>query len=167
MEELITLSVHSDDYDRITSWQLARWCKKHGANEFTLSAITVEGEDRALFERFDGLTEPFRLPKEKRRNLTAYGSGFGPDAFTRSTELWRLTSASFTVLQEFLPDGLFTYESALGGWFEDPVFYRNGEFMLGVVSHENEGIVRVTEAERQLLIAEGFKFRPRGSYVGY
>ena len=120
-----------------------------------------------MFERFDDMTEHFRLPKAKRRSLTAYGSGFGPNAFTRSTELWRLTSASFAVLQEFLPDGFFTNKSTKEGWFEDPVFYRNGEFMLGVVSHENEGIVRVTEAERRLLIAEGFKFRSFGSYVGY
>ena len=167
MEELITLSIHSDDYERITSWQLARWCKNHGANDFTIAGVTVKRAGRTLFERFDEMTEPFRLPNAKRRSLTARGSGSRPNAFIRSTELWRLTSASYAVLQEFLPDGLFTNKSIQDCRFEDPVFYRNGDFMLGVVSHEHEGIVRVTEAERHLLIAEGFKFRTRGSYVGY
>lgn len=81
--------------------------------------------------------------------------------------MWRLTSASFAILQELLPAGFFAYEPADDGWFEDPAFYRNGEFMLGAVSHESEGILRVTETERRLLEAEVFKFQPHGSYVGY
>ena len=39
--------------------------------------------------------------------------------------------------------------------------------MLGIVSHENEGILRVTEAEKRILEVEGFPFRSFGSYVGY
>ena len=129
--------------------------------------MTVVGAETNLFDRFENATRDFCLPKAKRRQLTAYKSAAGSDDFIRPTELWRLNSKSFAVLPEFLPDGLFTYESSETGWFENPVFYRNGEFMLGVVSHENEGILRVTEAEKQILEVEGFPFRSFGSYVGY
>lgn len=175
-EELITLHIHAEDYDRLKSWQLASWCKQHGATDWTITAVKVKRAGTALFEHFDKVTAPFRLPTAKRRSLMARGSGTRPDAFIKPTELWRLNSASFTVLQEFLPDGLCPNapprpknknHSGKEGWFEDPVFYRNGEFMLGVVSHEREGIVRVTESERRLLEVEGFAFRPFGAYVGY
>ena len=47
------------------------------------------------------------------------------------------------------------------------MFYRHGELILGVVSHEGEGILRVTPEERQLSEREGFPFRTSGAYVGY
>ncbi len=153
MEEIVTLSLSADDYDPLKSWQLAAWCEAKGADEWTISAMTVDGPNEAAWlEGFDEVTKPFRP-------LTAERPGF--------TELWRLNSASFAILQELLPDGLFTYHVGEDGWLEDPVFYRRGEFMLEIVSHEQEGFVRVTKAEQRLLEAEGFVFRPRGLYVGY
>ena len=163
MEELVALSISAEDYDPVKSRQLKSWCHKHGADEWTVSAITVEGARQDWLESFDEAVKPFRLPSAKRRSLTTQLSQ-NP---IRPTQLWRLSSKSLSVLHEFLPDGLFTYEVSEDGWLEDPVFYRRGEFMLGVVSHEHEGIVRVTKAEQRLLEAEGFVFRPRGSYVGY
>lgn len=130
----MTLHIYAEDYDPLKSWQLATWCKKHGANEWTISSVTVRGAGTTLFERFEEAAQRFHLPKAKRRQLTARRKVDG---------LWNFTS-----------------------WFEDPVFYRNGEFMLGVVSHENEGLLRVTQVERRMLEAKGFPFRPFGSYVG-
>jgi hypothetical protein len=85
----------------------------------------------------------------------------------RSTALWQLNSAALIAMQEFLPEGLFSNSVGKEGRFEDPVFYRKGEFMLGVVSHENEGIVRVTATEYRLLEAQGFNLRHVGTMVGY
>jgi hypothetical protein len=167
LEEFTTLHLYAEDYDPLQFWQLATWCKKQGATEWTMTVITVTGAETALFDRFEEVTREFHLPKARRRQVTAYKSAAGADDFIRPTELWRLTSKSFAVLQKFMPDGLFTYESSQEGWLEDPIFYRNGEFMLGIVSHENEGILRVTEAEKRILEAEGFPFRSFGSYVGY
>ena len=170
LEELVTLSINAEDYDPPKSWQLASWCKKQGADEWTLGAIKYNGKAMsagvAMFDRFEEQTKPFRLPTAKRRSLTAQRP-ISHGNFIKPTELWRLNSASFAVLQELLPEGLFTYQVQKEGWFEDPVFYRRGEFMLGVVSHEKEGVVRVTNPERRMLEAEGFVFRPRGLYVGY
>ncbi len=167
MEELITLHLYAEDYDSLKSWQLATWCKKRGANEWTLAEVRVKRAETTLFERFEELTQHFRLPQTKKRRSLYYGRAAGPNSFIRPTPLWRLTSASLAVIQEFLPDGLFTNKGGKEVGFEDPIFYRNGEFMLGVVSHEKEGILRVTQTERGMLEAEGFPFRPFGTYVGY
>ena len=160
---LITLHVFAEDYPRIKSWQLMQWCKAHGADEWSVSAISVEGSDSGLFDRFDEAVALFRLPDAPRRHLTAYSDA----QFTRAAWLWELTPASFSALQEFLPSGLFSYASKDEGWFEDPMIYREGELMLGIVSHESEGILRVTRDERQLLERDGFPFRASGAYVGY
>ena len=50
----MTLHLYADDDDCLPSWQLAGWCKKQGANEFTLTAITVKRAGQTLFEQFDG-----------------------------------------------------------------------------------------------------------------
>jgi len=167
LEELIALSINAKDYDALKSWQLASWCRKHGADEWTLTAMSLKGpKEAAWLESFDEATKPFRLPTAKRRSLTAQRPISQGD-FIKPTELWRLNTASFAVLQEVLPEGLFHYQVEKGSWLEYPVLYRRGEFMLGVVSHEHEGIVRVTNTERHTLEAEGFVSRPRGLYVGY
>ena len=170
MEELIALSISAEDYDPLKSWKLVSWCKKQGADEWTLAAVTYSGTamsaGMALFDRFEERIESFRLPTAKRRSLTAQRP-LSQNNFIKLTELWRLNSKSLAVVQEMLPEGLFAHQVQKDGWFKDPVFYRRGEFMLGVVSHEHEGIIRVTKAEHRLLEAEGFVFRPRGLYVGY
>lgn len=168
MDELVALSISAEDYDPVKSRQLMSWCQKHGADEWTISAVTAKGTQNDWPERFDEAAKPFLLPTVKRRSLTAQRP-LSQNNFIRPAKLYRLSSKSLAVLHEFLPDGLFTmnYEISKDGLLEDPVFYRRGEFMLGVVSHEHEGIVRVTKAEQRLLETEGFVFRPRGLYVGY
>jgi len=161
--DLIILHVFAEDYPRIKSWQLMQWCKTHGADEWSVAAISVEGSSSGLFDRFDEAMTAFRLPDAPRRHLTAYRNAL----FTRTARLWKLTSASFSALQGFFPGGIFSYASEKEGWFEGPVFYREGELMLGIVSHESEGILRVTREERQLLERSGFPFRASGAYVGY
>lgn len=34
------------------------------------------------------------------------------------------------------------------GWLEDPVFYRSGEIMFGIISHEGAAILEATAAEQ-------------------
>ena len=166
MEELVALSISAKDYDPDKSRQLMSWCQKHGADEWTITATNARGREQDWPECLNEAIKPFRLPGAKRRSLSAQRP-ISHNNFIRPTELCRLNSKSLSVLDELLPDGLFTYKVSGDGGVEDPIFYRRGEFMLGVVSHEHEGIVRVTKAEQRLLEAEGFKFRRRGSYVGY
>ena len=39
--------------------------------------------------------------------------------------------------------------------------------MVGIVSHEKDGVLRVTRAERRDLQKAGFPFREGGQFVGY
>ena len=165
MNELIPIHVFAEDYSALESWRLTHWCKTRGATDWTVTAIAVEGEETETFDRFNEVMAPYRLPDVMRRHLTAYQ---GED-FAKNTRLWKLTSASLAALKETLLDGIFTYdiEANSNGWFENLILYRQGELMLGVVSHEAEGVLRVTSEERQSLEREGFRFRARGTYVGY
>lgn len=85
----------------------------------------------------------------------------------RPLELWRLTSQSFAALKQFSPDGVLKDQTDGQGGYEDLVLYRQGELMLGLVSHEGKGILRVTDQERLSLERNGLPFRAFGAYVGY
>lgn len=83
-------------------------------------------------------------------------SGRTADELTRATRVWELNATTIGALQQALPAGLLAYDPVERGWFEDPVFYRDGRLMLGVLSHEAFAIMRVSEAESAELNAAGF-----------
>ena len=163
MEELAVRHLYAADYEVSRSWQLVKWCLKQGADEWTISQRPDRRYRSGFLPRFEEATALYHLSPAERRQLTAKTEYL----FIRSTPLWRLNSASLAVLQEFLPEGLFSSPGGRGSILEDPTFYRKGKFMLGVVSHENEGIVHVSARECDLLTAEGFVLRPFGAMVGY
>ena len=166
MNDLITLHIFAEDYPPTQYWRLVEWCKQQGADEWTATAVRTQKGRKAhtkVFDRFETLTAPFRLANAPRRHLTCSRS----NPFVRPLELWRLTSKSLDALKEFFPDGVFKDQTAGEGGYEDLILYRRGELMLGVVSHESEGVLRVTSEERQSLEREGFPFRISGRYVGY
>ena len=167
MNDLITLHIFAEDYPPTQYWRLAEWCKPQGANEWTATAVRTKKGRKAgteIFDRFEAQTAPFRLANAPRRHLTSPASG---KFFVRPLKLWRFTSKSLAALKELFPDGVFKNQTAGEGGYEDLILYRQGELMLGVVSHEGEGVLRVTAEERQLLEREGFPFRVFGRYVGY
>ena len=45
--------------------------------------------------------------------------------------------------------------------------YRGGELLLGVISHEHEGVLRVRPEERALLDAAGLPYRVQPQYIEY
>jgi hypothetical protein len=83
-------------------------------------------------------------------------SGPTADELTRPTDLWELDHGSLRVLQQLLPAGLMQYEPRDDAWFENPVLYRDGDLMLGVLSHEAFAVLRVSESEAGELAAAGF-----------
>lgn len=62
-----------------------------------------------------------------------------------------------------------SYELDTGeGWLEDPVVWRESEIMVAVISHEQEGILRLTESEHTALAAElGVVSHAEGQWVRY
>lgn len=83
-------------------------------------------------------------------------SGRTVDDLTRSTELWELNHVTIGALEKVLPAGLFQYEPSEDSWFEDPVVYRKGRLMLGVLSHEAFGVLCISDPEAAQLEAAGF-----------
>ena len=124
-----------------------------GANEFTidfLSSSPSRASDK--WEQFDEVVRPLSLGKAKRERM----SGRTADDLSRPTERWALNETSISALKDALSDGLFQYDPSQDGSFEDPILYRDGELMLGVLSHEAFGVLRLTDSESQELDGAGF-----------
>jgi hypothetical protein len=70
-------------------------------------------------------------------------------------------------IRPFFPDGLFTYMTSAHeeGWLENPTIYRDGEILLGVVSHEQEGYLQLTALEPVQIAAMGIPTRVTGTWI--
>ena len=140
------------EYSAAETWRLLEWCKRLGADEFTIDSFGAEsGKPGAASGWFATAARPHARETGIRERM----SGKTADALTRATELWDLNDATVRVLQEALPGGLFQYEPREGGWFEDPIFYRDGQLMLGILSHEAFAVLRVSDRESAQLAAAG------------
>ena len=157
---LVNLNVRARDYSASLSWKLAQWCHEHGAEEWTVR-LPHRPEHASDVEMFRAEMQLFGRAPTIRRHLSVFVS----EQPVRSTELWQISPESLKALSVFLPDGLFTFRPAdviAPIWVENPIFYRRGEIMLGIVSHEQDGVLRVTRAERRDLATAGFPFHETG-----
>ena len=139
----------SDNPGRET-WALVPWVHRLGATDFSLNLMRVDSKvgPSPLIDAMETELEPYQLPDEEREHLE-----FSADERKRrSCPLWRLTDESIAILERYLPDGLVaepTYST--DGWLENPRFYRNGALILGAITHETGGFVRLEQAEVELL----------------
>lgn len=83
-------------------------------------------------------------------------SGATADDLTRRTRLWELNPDTVGALQQALPNGLLAYDPEGQGWFEDPILYREGDLLLGVLSHEAFAVLRISVLESVRFSAAGF-----------
>lgn len=150
--ELIERVIHSTDYSPELGWRLCDWCRARGAQTFALEIMGTAAEGDAVYVERERPIRRFRLPARERERLTAM-----PDEdLTRLTELWSLSADSLRVLPELFPDGMFEWSSDATAWCEDLTLYRDETLLLGIVSHEGLGVLRVTEQEAAQLAAAGF-----------
>jgi hypothetical protein len=152
------------DYSPERTWSLLEWCLILGASEFTVSRLFPREQNTAFLDRVERELDSFRLPTERREHLTA----FAGKPLVRSTNLWSLTPASLALLKTYFDAGLFTYpasETKDDAWLEDPLFYRDGHLVLGIVSHEHEGVVRLTKAEHDEAKTLGFVSHDKGEWL--
>ncbi|MBX3175313.1 MAG: hypothetical protein KF709_12940 [Gemmatimonadaceae bacterium] len=157
--QLQTVHVFGEDYPGDAPWQLLEWCMRQGGTEFTVGGILVEGGSRAVFDAFDRIADSHRLPRSPRYDLCA--------GRVLVTDLWRLNPDTVSALRVAFPEGYFSYRPA-DAWHEDLSVYRaSGELLFAVVTHESEGVLRITDAEKTSLVSEGFSVHPEGRYVGY
>lgn len=129
------------------------WCRQTGADEFTvdyrsLDAVVVG----KVWNDFDTIAREYYIGKKNRERM----SGRTVDDLHRQTDLWHLNDMTIDALRRVLPSGLLQYDPEEDAWFEDPVLYRGGQLMLGVLSHEAFGVLRISETEMESFRAAGF-----------
>ncbi|HJP61345.1 MAG TPA: hypothetical protein VJ865_15160 [Gemmatimonadaceae bacterium] len=125
----------------------------HGANEFTIDLMSTNPMRAAgRWKQFEEAVRPVALGQAKRERM----SGRTADDLSRDTERWTLNEMSVIALVDALPEGLFQYDPWQESWFEDPILYRDGELMLGVLSHEAFAVLRLTDSDSHELDAAGF-----------
>jgi hypothetical protein len=153
MDTLLTLRLPPIEAE--ASWQLVEWCMSKGADEFTLAGVHTGGDDPssvALFQAFDKVATGYRLPPAPREHLSKRPN----EEWMQDTSLWRLNEETILLLKQVLPEGVFTYDVGSEAWFEDLAVYRQRNLMLGIISHEREGILQVTEREKAELESAGY-----------
>jgi hypothetical protein len=87
--------------------------------------------------------------------------------WTRATALWELNETTEAELLRNFSAGFLTYTPSGSSWCEDPSVFRNGELMLGIISHESEGVLRIRASEQLLLDQLELPYRLKGEWVGY
>jgi hypothetical protein len=141
------------DFSAAETWRLVKWCQELGAEEFTIDCLAADAiAVPQIWRGFDQVVKPHSRADGVRERM----SGATADDLTRSTRLWELNGDTIQALRRALPDGLFGYNPIEHGWFEDPIFYRDGRLMLGILSHEAFAVLRLSEAESEQLAAAGF-----------
>jgi hypothetical protein len=141
------------EYSAADTWRLLEWCRELGADEFSIDYRSIDAVVVGkVWADFDAAVRGFYRGKNSRERM----SGRTVDDLRRHTDLWQLNDQTISALQRALPSGLLQYDPQEDAWFEDPVFYRDGEMMLGVLSHEAFGVLRLGDAEVSLLSAAGF-----------
>jgi hypothetical protein len=106
----------------------------------------------------------YSRPHASRRRLSAPIGG----TFTPVVPQWELNEQTVTALRHAMPAGYTTRSVPdLELWLEDLTVYRDGEFMMGVLSHESAGVLRITEGELQSLRNLGFPDRDEVPWIGF
>jgi len=163
-QQLITRHLFKADLSAEQAWQLLGWCIARGANEFSVEMVAVEHTPAPVFDAFEAALAPWSRGVQRRRVVA------NPTTSDRGDDVhvWTLTAEAVARLRPFGPDHLFTYELDMQrGWLEDPIVWRDGQVMLAIVSHEQEGVLRVTPQEAALLDTLGIPTREVGEWVGY
>lgn len=143
--------------------RLLRYLVAHGADEFSITVMALQDTPAPFADAFEDELEPYTRPAARRRVLTdADGSDFG-----RHVRLWTLNEASLQRLLSFLDDGLFNSPAGPDGWLEDLTIYREGELLLGLVSHETEGVLRLTHGEHVEVAAMGIPSEATAEWIAY
>jgi hypothetical protein len=129
-------------------WLLVRWMLETGSDEFSFSCLLGPSQGAQFCSKTESALSAFLIGREKRPALSRRPGG----GWDRETPLWRLNEKSLIVLQELLPDGIFTdRQGSRDGWIEDLTIYQERHLRLGVVTHEHEAALNITEHERKQL----------------
>lgn len=135
--------------------RLLRYLLARGADEFTITVMALLDTPAPFVDAFEDELAPFVRDMAPRRTLTDSISA----AYIRPVRLWSLNEESLDRLLSFRHEGLFHWPAGPDGWFEDLIVYRRGELVLGLDSHEREGMLRLTPQEHGEVAALGIPSR--------
>lgn len=141
--------------------QLLRYLLERGADELSITVMALQDVQAPFADAFEDELGPFERPAARRLLLAARTTEDG----MRAVRLWSLNDASLARFMTFVDDGLFHWPAGPDGWLEDLSIYRQGELLLGLVSHVQEGILRLTAAEHADVAALGIRSEPRAEWL--
>jgi hypothetical protein len=143
--------------------RLLRYLLAHGADEFSITVMALQDTPAPFADAFEDELAPYERPVSPRRTLAAAT----PTDFVRPVRLWTFSDASLARLLSFLDRSLFLWPAGPDGWFEDLTIYRQGELVLGLVSHENEGVLRLTPDEHREVAALDMPSETTAEWIRY
>jgi small-conductance mechanosensitive channel len=136
--------------------RLLRYLAAHGADEFSITVMALQDTQAPFVDRFEDELAPFERPPAARHVRSA---GDGTDV-TRTVRLWTFNEASLARLLSFSDTGIFHWPAGPDGWFENLLIYRRGELVLGLDSHEREGVLCLTQHEHAEVAAMNIPSKP-------
>lgn len=125
------------------STRLLRYLLAHGADEVSITVMALEDTLAPFADAFEDELGAYSRPVASRRVLTRAAT---TDS-TRDVRLWTFNEGSVGRILSFLDMGLFHCPAGPDGWLEDLTIYRHGELVLGLISHELVGVLRLTHPE--------------------
>lgn len=143
--------------------RLLRFLLERGADELSITIMALRDTPAPFVDAFEDELGPYERPAALRRVVTDAES---MDR-TRDVRLWTFDAGSLARLLSFVDDGLFHWPAGPDGWLEDLTIYRRGELALGLVSHEREGVLRLTRREHAEVAALGIPSEPTAERIGY
>lgn len=161
MLEVRYLSEHSLRDER--GPRLLRYLLEHRADEFSITVMALQDTPAPFADAFEDELAPYERAVAPRRTLTAST----PTDFVRPVRLWTFNEASLARLLTFLDNSLFHWPAGPDGWFEDLTIYRQRELVLGLVSHENEGVLRLTPDEHREVTALDIPSITTAEWISY
>jgi hypothetical protein len=143
--------------------RLLRHLLEHGADEFSISVMALQDTPAPFADAFEDELGPYERPAMRRRVISDADS-LDP---TRLVRLWSLNKESIERLLSFVDTDLFHWPPGPDGWLEDLILYRRGELVLGLVSHEREGVLRLTPNELAEVASMDIPFERTAEWIGY
>ena len=142
------MRLRSNELPVEAGWRLIRWYAETGSNEFTFSCLAAATQEGRFCAAAEQALASFAVGFD-RRPPTTLGKN---EASLRKVKLWRLNEQSLRVLQQLLPDGLFTdRQGSDEGWIEDLTVYQDGQLRVGVITHEKQATIHLTDSEQEEL----------------
>ncbi len=151
-------SLRAEDGQRLLGYLLTQ-----GADQFSITVMALQDTRAPFADAFEDELAPYELTSASRRVLTTAFEG----DLTRTIRLWTFNDSSLNRLLSFIDTGIFHWPAGPDGWLEDLTIYRDGELVLGLVSHEREGVLRLTRQEHDAVRALDIPSKTAGESVTY